>query len=321
MDNFYWDPEPLQHLIRKNYGSLQRFHAVSPSNYREIMDMLEGKETPSPSQLVALADHFNASVDYILGHKSPGMTKELTKQVDLCNDVRDAQELDSEVDWPYNLVADLLNHPVTYELTEDNEKGIEYAINTLEDEREAHIVYRRCKEKKGFREIAVEYGVTTSRVRQIYLRALRKLRHPVKLRYILYGYEYYQKYNAVQDRISSLESQIENLHTIEKQCNDLEKNVIGMKTKLRNVFAAELGLDIPNSYRQKLNEPIQVLDLSIRSYNCLRRAGRTTIGDVAKMTEEELFRVRDLGSRSRAEVIQKVYDYTGIDIRKNVASK
>ena len=57
----------------------------------------------------------------------------------------------------------------------------------------------------------------------------------------------------------------------------------------------------------KTNEKkIEELDLSVRSYNCLKRAGINTIGELAQKTEEEMMRVRNLGRKSLKEVMQKL---------------
>lgn len=51
---------------------------------------------------------------------------------------------------------------------------------------------------------------------------------------------------------------------------------------------------------------IEELDLSVRSYNCLKRAGINTIGDLVSKTAEELMKVRNLGRKSLEEVEEKL---------------
>lgn len=57
---------------------------------------------------------------------------------------------------------------------------------------------------------------------------------------------------------------------------------------------------------KKLEKKIEDLDLSVRSYNCLKRAGINTVGELTQKTEEEMMRVRNLGRKSLKEVIQKL---------------
>lgn len=57
---------------------------------------------------------------------------------------------------------------------------------------------------------------------------------------------------------------------------------------------------------QKLEKPIEELDLSVRSFNCLKRAGINTLAELTKKTEEEMMRVRNLGRKSLKEVKDKL---------------
>lgn len=50
------------------------------------------------------------------------------------------------------------------------------------------------------------------------------------------------------------------------------------------------------------------LDLSVRSYNCLKRAGIQTVEELTQRTEDEMMRVRNLGKKSLKEVKDKIYD-------------
>lgn len=53
---------------------------------------------------------------------------------------------------------------------------------------------------------------------------------------------------------------------------------------------------------------IEDLDLSVRSYNCLKRAGIQTVEELTQRTEDEMMRVRNLGKKSLKEVKAKIYD-------------
>ena len=61
--------------------------------------------------------------------------------------------------------------------------------------------------------------------------------------------------------------------------------------------------------------PIEEMDLSVRSYNCLKRAGINTIQDLLKKSKSDMFKVRNLGAKSVEEVIQKLESY-GFSLRK-----
>ncbi|MBE6774057.1 MAG: DNA-directed RNA polymerase subunit alpha [Ruminococcaceae bacterium] len=55
-----------------------------------------------------------------------------------------------------------------------------------------------------------------------------------------------------------------------------------------------------------LEMSVEDLDLSVRSFNCLKRAGINTVGDLANKTEDDMMKVRNLGRKSLDEVIAKL---------------
>lgn len=59
---------------------------------------------------------------------------------------------------------------------------------------------------------------------------------------------------------------------------------------------------------QTLEMQIEDLDLSVRSYNCLKRAGIHTVQELTQKTEEDMMKVRNLGKKSLKEVKQKLED-------------
>lgn len=70
---------------------------------------------------------------------------------------------------------------------------------------------------------------------------------------------------------------------------------------------------------QKLHTmPIEELDLSVRPYNCLKRAGINTVGDLVQRTEEEIINVKNFGRKSLDEVKEKV-EALGLSLRQKGA--
>lgn len=59
---------------------------------------------------------------------------------------------------------------------------------------------------------------------------------------------------------------------------------------------------------------IEELDLSVRSFNCLKRAGINTVEDLINKSEEDMMKVRNLGKKSLDEVVAKL-DSFGFDLR------
>ncbi len=79
------------------------------------------------------------------------------------------------------------------------------------------------------------------------------------------------------------------------------------------------GLDIlvsrSEDRQQKVLEMnIEEMDLSVRSYNCLKRAGIHTVADLTRKSEEDMLKVRNLGRKSLDEVIAKLRSF-GLDLK------
>ncbi len=66
----------------------------------------------------------------------------------------------------------------------------------------------------------------------------------------------------------------------------------------------------------KLSMSIEEMDLSVRSNNCLRRAGINTVGDLINKSEDDLKKVRNLGTKSLEEIIKKLVDLD-LSLRKD----
>ena len=65
-----------------------------------------------------------------------------------------------------------------------------------------------------------------------------------------------------------------------------------------------------------LEMTIEELDMSVRSFNCLKRAGIDTVEDLTNRTEEDMIKVRNLGKKSLEEVTQKLHSL-GLDFRRD----
>ena len=65
-----------------------------------------------------------------------------------------------------------------------------------------------------------------------------------------------------------------------------------------------------------LEMTIEDMDLSVRSYNCLKRAGICTVEDLTKKSESDLAKVKNLGKRSLEEVAEKLQSY-GLSLRND----
>ncbi len=70
---------------------------------------------------------------------------------------------------------------------------------------------------------------------------------------------------------------------------------------------AEIMVESKETVKEKVLEmTIEELDLSVRSFNCLKRAGIDTVEDLVSKTQDDMIKVRNLGKKSLEEVIQKL---------------
>ncbi|HIX13695.1 MAG TPA: DNA-directed RNA polymerase subunit alpha [Candidatus Anaerofilum faecale] len=80
---------------------------------------------------------------------------------------------------------------------------------------------------------------------------------------------------------------------------------------------AEIMVEKDDKGKEKaLEMTIEELDLSVRSFNCLKRAGINTVEDLVNKSEDEMMKVRNLGRKSLEEVIAKLQSL-GFDLTKD----
>ena len=71
--------------------------------------------------------------------------------------------------------------------------------------------------------------------------------------------------------------------------------------------SAEIMVEKDDKGNEKVLEmTIEELDLSVRSFNCLKRAGINTVGDLINKSEDDMMKVRNLGKKSLEEVVFKL---------------
>ena len=84
-----------------------------------------------------------------------------------------------------------------------------------------------------------------------------------------------------------------------------------------HVQTGEILVEKEETKKEKILEMnIEDLDLSVRSYNCLKRAGINTVEELVQRDEEEMMKVRNLGRKSLEEVQQKL-SALGLSLRTN----
>ena len=91
-----------------------------------------------------------------------------------------------------------------------------------------------------------------------------------------------------------------------------------------NTFSPEESLDEDNErIRMILNIPVEQLELSVRSSNCLKNANIKTIGELTRKTEEDITKTRNFGKKSLQEIKEKLKEWnlslgiTDMNVLKN----
>ncbi len=88
---------------------------------------------------------------------------------------------------------------------------------------------------------------------------------------------------------------------------------VDMSDEAKNIVILEEREDTKKD--KILEMTIEELDLSVRSFNCLKRAGIDTVEDLINRTEDDMIKVRNLGRKSLEEVIQKLHSLD-LDLKK-----
>lgn len=186
-----------------------------------------------------------------------------------------------------------------------------------------------------FNEVAKKLSKTSSRIGQIEHKAIRKLYHPNRSRKINIQHNYNIIMNTKAHSIDFENILIDEIANYLLSKNDnitffneiLSKNNISLKfdsNEFKNAeykcnegsFALEkygidyimLEKDGDGCKRRILEMTIDDLDLSVRAYNCLKRAGINTLSDLVNKTEEDMMKVRNLGKKAFDEVVMKIQE-------------
>lgn len=177
--------------------------------------------------------------------------------------------------------------------------NFEYVLDNYLNQDEASVIRLRFCAKLTLEDCAKILNITRECVRQKEQRALRKLRHPARRDMILAPHKLYE--DMTEKKKILQEKNIELNNSIDKtlrQINILTEALKGVGVKINEPEVDMEGLTLAKN--------INDLELSVRAYNCLKRAGINTVADLTNKTEKEMLLIRNLGQRSFEEVKQKV---------------
>lgn len=236
-------------------------------------------------------------------------------------DKRYGADSSDNYEYPVNLFYDL-GLDISEPITDDMKDGLEYTLCGL-TERERGMLEKHYKDNRTYSDIGTDYGVTRERVRQVIVRALRKLRYYSRLNVIENGLEVIRERKRKKDealerhRAAILELQTEISKLMENK--ELVKKIVQESNMMEDTAPEDIKkvTEVITEYRSDWGlgmEDITELELSVRSLNCLKRAGVRTLGDLAKLTKEKLMKMRNMGRKSVDEIIAMLKQY-GIELQ------
>ena len=168
-------------------------------------------------------------------------------------------------------------------------------------------IYRRyINGETDFRSLGREYGVTGERIRQVVeSRGKRYKEHPLLEAIEILGECEDELRYSTRVAIGRIDD------SLLLKYNALVKDFMGMIEILKNIDAGtdvEAGNQSISEIKREelLNLPIEDLDLSVRAYNVLKRAGITTVEEIMEKTPHQLKNIRNIGQRTLAEIINKL---------------
>lgn len=168
--------------------------------------------------------------------------------------------------WPQNLWSAVFRKEVSEkELPEDWEQALKYIFDARIDDKKANILLHYFQDGMTLQEIGDICGLTMETIRQHASKAIRTMRHPAWRVFLIYGLE---KGKAVI----------------------AEERAVAERQRLDDRTAVAAGCRI------------ETLDLSVRTFNCLKRAGISTVDQLTKCSDEELARMRNMGAKSLQEI-------------------
>ena len=191
-------------------------------------------------------------------------------------------------DYPENLLRDIFPADSTLPTPPDLDGTLKYILASL-SQREQGIVELRYREKQTLEIIGQTYGIGRERVRQILARTLRRLRHPLRKQMLIQGMNAYHDAKAKK----SFEEGIrEGYHRCQYE---IEVQKAAEKASIINTDVLHMTLE--------------EMQLSVRSYNALYRAGYTKMADIVSAGPEQVKRSRNLGKKSFEEIVAKMMEF------------
>ena len=194
--------------------------------------------------------------------------------------------------YPNNLLRQIFPGEQFDDLADDSGIALDYVISETMSESDALLLKMRYKENMTYADIAKAVGNSSSTVTHSIRKAERKLSQPIRKKKIRLG-----MHNLFKYVIECEENRLEAIYR--RKISSLERaNAILRQEKY-----------IPESPEPDIiDEGIEVLDLSVRCYNVLRRANIKTVRDLVETKPEKIINLPNLGRKSLEELLDVLFE-------------
>lgn len=194
--------------------------------------------------------------------------------------------------YPNNLLRQIFPGEQFDDLADDSGIALDYVISKTMSESDALLLKMRYKENMTYADIAKAVGNSSSTVTHSIRKAERKLSQPIRKKKIRLG-----MHNLFKYVIECEENRLEAIYR--RKISSLERaNAILRQEKY-----------IPESPEPDIiDEGIEVLDLSVRCYNVLRRGNIKTVRDLVETEPEKIYNLPNLGRKSLEELLDVLYE-------------
>ena len=293
----------IRDLITNYHVTLDQINQATDGAALRVRNYYYGlQHTMDLEDLVALADYFGVPIDYLIG-RTDELDEDLFKKVEelqlksyetyLGTRCRNTTWFIDKTGggtpypvYPYNLIK-TFKLPLEVPLSDQVKKNLEDVIDVKLTKREAMCVRKYFGEYKTLEEVGEEFDVTRERISQIIAKAGRKLRHPSTYIFITRGLDYQDRLNEEYERRLN--------ELIEKEA---QERVEHKKELVKETYGSEGTVD--------KDIPIETLNFSVRTFNCLRRKNIHTLADLEAIPLADILNIRNLGKKSFNEILDKV---------------
>lgn len=208
----------------------------------------------------------------------------------------------------YNAIFGVGTHEFPYTEYNSLNTRIMEVLETLTDTEKQIILYRFgfMGDWYSLRSTGTEFNLTGERIRQIELKALRKLRHPSrarKLKSSTYKIPLFKDEHDINYRTLIIREIEEYLSNYNKGNSTFWEAILERNNIVISVMT--------NNSTDSIS--ISELELSVHTYNILKRAGINTLADWFARTEnpEDVLKIRNLGRKSLEEIVAKLNELSG----------